>query len=97
MHSNWYMFYAEYYFETWVTSTADPNGPRVTVPSLELKWRYGDTRGVERGANVTMVSKSERLYATSVFGPGEMCSHGLCTDDQGGTGFVSTPNACIWA
>ena len=97
IHAKWsygcYAAYAEYYFETWITSTQDTGGPRVAVDQLTLNWRHGSTRGSETVNNVDMVAKSDRVYSYGFGCDFELCVHGLARH-QGAIGGVTAPEAC---
>lgn len=93
-HYNCYYFYAEYYFEAWTTSTADPNGPRVSVDQIEIYWRHNDARGHEVRNNADMVAKDDRVYSTGTMCDTDMCISGRATH-KGITWGVNNPDLCI--
>jgi hypothetical protein len=97
LHVRWhygcYYLYAEYYFEAWITSTADPNGPRQAIDTLELKWRHGSTRGHEVSNGVDMVAKDEKVYASFFVCDTDLCARGVATY-QGVTWGVASPQDC---
>ena len=92
--SNCYFLYAEYYFEAWVTKTADAGGARVPVGLIEIKWRHGGTRGHEAKENADMIGKSDRVYANGIVCESDICVHGIATN-AGVTWSTSSPNPCI--
>ena len=97
LHVRWqtscYFLYSEYYFETWITSTADPNGPRQAVDTLDLRWRHGGTRGQEVRNGVDMVGKDDRMYANGFACDTDLCAIGVATH-QGVTWGASAPHGC---
>jgi hypothetical protein len=94
-HYNCYFLYAEYYFETWVTKTSDPNSERIPVKSLTLRWRHGSTTGEEGGVDTAMVAKDDRVYATDVTCDTDICVIAIANDGSGSWG-NSSPAGCAW-
>lgn len=91
-HYNCYFIYAEYYFEAWTTSTADPNGPRTPVNQIEIRWRHGKTAGYKVENNVDMVAFSDRTYNSGC--DTNMCISARATHN-GITWAVNNPESCI--
>lgn len=93
-HYNCYYFYAEYYFEAWTTSTADPNGPRIPVDLIEIYWRHNNVRGHETKNNADMVAKDDRVYSN-----GTMCDTDICVSaratHQGTKWSINNPQVCL--
>ena len=92
--SNCYVAYAEYYFEAWVTSTADSGGPRVPVNQLELRWRHGGTRGHESRDGVDMIAKDDRVYAYGIACESDLCVIGTA-HFNGASWSAVTPGGCV--
>ena len=90
-----YYLYAEYYFEAWVTSTADPNGPRYPVDKITLFWRHGDVRGREDGVGVDMVAKDDRTYATGFQCDSDLCVNATVEHAGFSPWSASTPDGCM--
>lgn len=91
-HYNCYYYYAEYYFEAWTTSSADPNGPRIPVDQIEIFWRHNSTKGHEVKNGVDMVAKSDRTYN---FGcDTDMCISGRATH-YGISWGINNPETCV--
>ncbi|WP_329805779.1 hypothetical protein [Flavobacterium facile] len=91
-----YLFHAEYYFEAWVTKTSNPNSKRVQVENLEIRWRHGNDRGMERGKNVNKITikKRENFYGLAC-GHESMCLVASITH-YGASASVSSPNNCSY-
>ncbi len=94
-HYNCYAFYSEYYFEAWVTKKPDPSSEKVTVESLVLRWRHGDTTGEEVGHNTAMVAKDDRVYSYDPACDTDICVIAIAYD-KGGTWGASSPSGCAW-
>jgi len=91
-HYNCYYFYAEYYYEAWVTSTIDPGGPRLTVDRIELWWKHGPVHDFKAENGITMVAHTDKTYNSG-------CDEEICVKailrHNGLTAVAMSPENCI--
>jgi hypothetical protein len=98
LHVKWrracYLAYSEYYFEAWITSTKESDGPRVSIDQLDLRWRHGGTRGQETRNGEEMVAKEDRTYAYGITCETDLCTRAVATH-QGVAWTATTPDGCV--
>lgn len=93
--SHWYVLYQEIYFEAKVAKTTDPNSDPVIADDLKLIWRHGAEGGRENCGKSSICAKSDRIYSTSVFGPGKLCAFGSSTLEGISIGVSTEKDGCL--
>jgi len=77
--SHWYAAYEELYYEVKVTQGPDENGPPFAVDNLRLTWVRNTFSGIETCPNTSICAHSERVYATGIAAPSDICAVGVAT------------------
>ena len=73
IQSYWYALYQELYYEAKVTKKSDPDGEPLDADELRIVWKHGSDWGQKNCGRTSICALSDRIYSTSIFGPGDVC------------------------